>query len=239
MIYIQSDNDKQFPILFDSACAMYGAIIQDMPFELVTFDDVKSGIFDSEIPLNLFVGSVEFMKEVFSRVRIYNVKCPENSNRKYIKMSLAEAYDNFENGNKLFIKPFDIKLFTGFVLDGMIHSEMKNIPETTEVMAYEPFNSSIVSEWRVYVLNYKICDSHNYSGDFTISPNYDYVNSIIKNNLDKFPLSYTIDIGILEDKTNVVVEFNDMWSIGNYGVPNNIYLRMLRTRYFEIMKNGK
>jgi hypothetical protein len=65
------------------------------------------------------------------------------------------------------------------------------------------------------------------------------VNSVIKDNLCTFPSSYTIDIGILEDKTNVVVEFNDMWAIGNYGVPNNIYLRMLRTRYFEIIKNDK
>jgi hypothetical protein len=210
-----------------------------MPFELVTYEEIKNGVFDSEIPFNLFVGSVEFMKEVFSRVEIYNVKCPENSNREYIKMTLIEAYENAKNGNKLFIKPFDIKLFTGFVLDDMVHTEMENIPKTTEVMAYEPFNSPILSEWRIYVLNHKISDSHNYSGDIIISPNYDYVNSVIKDNLCTFPSSYTIDIGILEDKTNVVVEFNDMWAIGNYGVPNNIYLRMLRTRYFEIIKNDK
>jgi hypothetical protein len=34
-----------------------------------------------------------------------------------------------------------------------------------------------------------------------------------------------------------VVEFNDMWAIGNYGVPNDLYVKALRDRYFEII-NG-
>jgi hypothetical protein len=40
------------------------------------------------------------------------------------------------------------------------------------------------------------------------------------------------------DKTkNVIIEFNDMYAIGNYGVPNDLYVRMLRTRYFEIIRS--
>lgn len=56
--------------------------------------------------------------------------------------------------------------------------------------------------------------------------------------MDDFPKSYTIDVGILEDGENVVIEFNDMWGIGNYGVDNHTYLRLLKSRYFEIMKKN-
>lgn len=106
-------------------------------------------------------------------------------------------------------------------------------------MTYKPFESPIVSEWRIYVLNDRIEDSRNYSGEFTISPNYEYVMTVINNNRGKFPCAYTIDIGILDNSETVVVEYNDMWAIGNYGVPNDIYLRMLKDRYFEIISTGK
>ena len=30
-----------------------------------------------------------------------------------------------------------------------------------------------------------------------------------------------------------------MWAIGNYGVSNDLYVRMLKDRYFDIIKNFK
>ena len=40
--------------------------------------------------------------------------------------------------------------------------------------------------------------------------------------------------GCVRDKL-LGVESNDMWAIGNYGRPNDIYIRLLRDRYFEII----
>ena len=31
------------------------------------------------------------------------------------------------------------------------------------------------------------------------------------------------------------ISSNDMWAIGNYGIPNDIYLRVLKDRYFQIV----
>lgn len=97
------------------------------------------------------------------------------------------------------------------------------------------------SEWRVYVHNHAMIDSRNYSGDFTDKPDYfKTANIISKNKKLKFPVSYTIDIGILQDSNeegeNVVIEYNDMWAIGNYGMPNDLYLQLLKDRYFEIVE---
>ena len=59
-------------------------------------------------------------------------------------------------------------------------------------------------------------------------------------NFKDFPVAYTADVAILEDPVgdhhNEIVEFNDMWAIGNYGIENHLYLRLLRERYFQIMR---
>lgn len=237
MIYIQSNKEKTLPHHFDAACAMYGAIETGKEYRLVSFEDVESGRFNLLIKQNLFVGSVEFMKEVFSKVKRENVRVPENSNREYKTMTLGEAKKYVKStGSSIFIKPFDIKLFTGFVLDQMVHMSISDIPEDSMVMTYEVFKSPIRSEYRCYIHRDKVIDIRNYSGDIFCSPDEKYLESVVSLNKGKFPIAYTADIGILENGENVVVEYNDMWAIGNYGMPNDLYLRLLKERYFEIVK---
>jgi hypothetical protein len=238
MIYIQSNDERTLAHHFDCSCALYGAIENGLDYRLTTFDEVQSGKFDQLIRKNLFVGSVEFMREVFNRVKLNDVRIPKNSNRVHWVETLGEIKRLVQLGNKYFIKPFEIKLFTGFVIDQMQYTSIQGLPDDTPVMVYDVFKGDLLSEWRVYINNHKMVDSRNYSGDFTICPNYDYVQSIIKENKKDFPVSYTMDIGILSTGENVVVEFNDMWSIGNYGIDNGEYLKLLRTRYHEIMGNS-
>jgi hypothetical protein len=218
---------------------MYGAIETGKEYRLTSYDEVASGKFDSLIKTNLFVGSVEFMREVFKRIGLNDVRVPINSNRESEIITLSEALKRAKNGKSLFIKPIEIKLFTGFVLDQMIYSCIEGLPGDTEVLAYKPFGEEILSEWRVYIHRGKIVDSRNYSGDFMLSPDYHFfLEKVLKENEGKFPIAYTIDIGILgcyQFCDNVVVEYNDMWAIGNYGMPNDLYLRLLRDRYFEIV----
>lgn len=238
MIYIQSNSEKNLPHHFDAACAMYGAIESGHDFKLVSYEEVKSGKFDNLIRSRLFVGSVEFMNEVFSRIGLSNVRVPKNSNRDHIVMKLGDVKRHVKEGETWFVKPFQIKLFTGFILDQMVYSSIANIPDDLEVMVYKPFDKQIESEWRCYINMGRIKDIRNYSGDPFITPSEDYIKSVIKDNSD-FPVSYTIDIGILEGGENVVVEFNDMWAIGNYGMQNDKYLSLLRQRYFEIIHSGR
>jgi len=235
MIYIQSDSDRRFPHHFDCACAMYGAIQSVRNFRLTTFDEVSSGKFNQLIKTNLFVGSVEFMKEIFSKVGLDNVRLPKNSNRDSTLLTLGEVKQRVSNGEKLFIKPYDIKLFTGFVYDGYGYSILDTIDDDTKLIVYQPFSFKILSEWRVYVYRNSIEDWKNYSGSIAILPDYNYVESVIYENKLTFPDTYTIDIGILENGENVVIEYNDMWAIGNYGIDNDVYLKLLQHRYNQIM----
>lgn len=135
MIYIQSNNERTRPHHFDVACAMFGAIETGQDYRLTTFEEVQSGKFNLLIKNNLFIGSVEFMKEVFSKVGKEDVRVSKNSNRECQVMTLGEA-KNLAKSKNIFIKPFDIKLFTGFVLDQMIHTSISNIPDDIMVMVY-------------------------------------------------------------------------------------------------------
>lgn len=233
MIYIQSNSDRNLPHHFDAACALYGAEDLALSFRLTSYEELVSGKFNNLIRNNLFVGSTEFMLQVFKQANVDYQRLP-NSNRPFETITLGEARLRGKSGNHTFIKPFDIKLFTGFVIDEFEYSSIKGLPDDTLVMAYEPFKSLLASEWRVYIHNGEIIDSRNYSGSFMISPDYSFVNQIVKEN--NFACAYTVDVGILMNGENVVVEYNDMWAIGNYGMPNDLYVRALKDRYFEIVK---
>ncbi len=237
MIYIQSNSSKMRPHHFDAACALFGAIDSELDYRLITYEEIMSTKFNAIIRRNLFVGSTDFMQGLFSLVGLTDVRLPKNSNRPSEIITLEEALTRAKAGEKLFIKPLEIKLFTGFVLDQMQYACLENKPLDTPLLAYKPFEERIESEWRVYVHHHKMLDSKNYSGDFTLCPNYEYVDAVIKENSKIFPCAYTIDIGVLTSNENVVIEYNDMWAIGNYGIPNDLYLKALRDRYAEIMKN--
>ena len=236
MVYIQSDIDRKLPHHFDCACGLYGALDHGLDIRLTSFEEVQSGKFDNLIRSNVFIGSVEFMKEVFSRIGKTDIRVPENSNRQHLKMTLGEA-KILSKSKSIFIKPFDIKLFTGFVLDQMVYSSISDVSDDTMVMVYDIFPSPIKSEWRCYIGRDRIVDIRNYSGDIFTTPDEGYLESVISSNKGGlFPTSYTIDIGILENGDNVVIEHNDMWAIGNYGIDNYEYFSLLKSRYFEIVK---
>ena len=46
------------------------------------------------------------------------------------------------------------------------------------------------------------------SGEFIISPDYQYAMKVISNNKGKFPCAYTVDIAVLESNENVSFELN-------------------------------
>lgn len=241
MIYIQSNKEKTLPHHFDAACAMYGAMDLAMDYRLTSYEEIISGKFDAHIKNNCFVGSVEFMREIFKRIGKTDVRVPVNSDRPCEIITLAEAHKRVATGQRLFIKPVEIKLFTGLVLDGATYTCLKGLPDDTRVMAYEPFKGRILTEWRIYVHNNKIVDARNYSGNFEISPDYDWIRLKIKE-FKNFPCAYTIDWALLFEQgimgnPQVIVEANDFWGIGNYGMPNDLYLKMLMDRYFEIVKS--
>lgn len=241
MVYIQSDSERILPHHFDAACALYGAKDSGQSFRLTSYEEVSSGKFDNLIKQNLFVGSVEFMTEVFSRIGKVVPSLPTS------QASIQSTIKEFrEREDSFFIKPLQTKLFSGMVVDSMNISILDSYPEETKILVSLPFESKILSEWRCYVRYNKIIDARNYSGDFKIIPDFKWAEKFLDpndtslhefNKLKFYPTSFTMDLGILENGHNVIIEYNDMWAIGNYGIDNSDYYKLLRERYFEIIRS--
>lgn len=236
MVYIHADNERRLPHNFDAACALYGAREQGQDIRLTTIEEVSSGRFDLLIPKHLFAGSVDFMIEVFKR---RGKKLVPLNNLFYTAKTttFAAAKNQVMLTGNAFIKPVHQKLFTGMVYSPDTIGQLSWLPEDTEVFTAQPFDAAIVSEERCYIWNGQVKDIRNYAGDFSVHADIGWVRSLV-NKLPAFPVAYTMDVAVLADGKSVVVEFNDMWAIGNYGIENGIYYEMLRDRYFEIMEQA-
>ena len=98
-------------------------------------------------------------------------------------MKLNDFINDFKNNNiPKFVKPVKTKLF-----DGMLISKIENLNYLRDLDNIDIIVSDkidIVSEHRVYVHNKKAIYSCNYSGDFRINPDFNYVDLLIENYID-------------------------------------------------------
>ena len=233
MVYIHSDSERKLPQNFDAACALYGAIESALDVRLTTIEEVAMGKFDTLIKKHLFVGSVEFMLTVFTRVGL-TVPPLNYLMDTYVQTTIADIRKSVERGQTWFVKPLHTKLFTGMVFNDATISQLSSYPDDVQILIAKPFESSILNETRCYVNNGRIIDARNYAGDFRISPDWNWIDTYLVS-LNQTPSAFSIDVGVLENGRNVIIEYNDMWAIGNYGLENTEYFRLLSDRYFEIM----
>ncbi len=234
MIYIQQHDEFQLPAGEDAACALYGAISSGHKFKLLSLGELRSGKFDYLIRRNLCVGSVEFMTEVFGRQGIHNVRLPFNRYPGEPVVTVAEAIDTATTSGKLFhIKPVSVKSWQARLIGGDPFTGTIHDLNSDDLCFINPaFEAEIVTEWRYYIVNGKVIDCRQYAGDIFLSPD----KSEVLNHLKwAHPASaYTADFALLANGTTVLVELNDAWAIGNYGIPNDLYLNFLKVRYTEI-----
>ena len=239
MIHIQVNHSSDFPpTLVEGADIAYYLEFKGITY--ISLVGLKMGFewrLHDVFKNDLFIGNVEFMKIIFEGLGLPKEKwtCPRNNESPFEIKRLRDVI----NQKGIFIKPVEIKLFTGLVLDGCNYPHLNELPQDTEVYVYDAWDQTkIQSEWRGYIHNGKLDDIRNYSGNPLIFPKLDSIQKQIeKNKKDNFPKTYTIDVAIMEGEENPrIIEYNDMWAIGNYGVPMNFYIKYLESRYFEIVK---
>lgn len=218
----------------------------------------------SQIPLDrntLLIADIDDTKEFFDRMN-WNVDMRITQpldliSSKYWKRWLNTEYvqskgsysrnhrriPKEENGDfPFFVKPAVTKVFPAQIC----HTEKEwkelyeSLPDDTELIISEVVN--FVSEWRVYVLEGKILGIFNYLGEAYTFPNIKVINKIIQE-FKQAPIGYSLDVGVLDDGETAIVEINDGWSLGNYGLSPQLYTRLICARWREILEqnpvNGK
>lgn len=133
----------------------------------------------------------------------------------------------------IFIKPVEHKVFTGFVhrCDGESRMRVVTCPDKLEVWTSEVVE--FVSEHRVFILRGEILDVRRYKGNWSTAPNREVVEHAVR--LWKTaPAAACLDVGVTSSGQTLLVEANDGFAFGNYGLTSTCYARMLSARWFEL-----
>lgn len=132
----------------------------------------------------------------------------------------------------IFIKSKEQKRITGKVirnasdLVGLGYQEENPEIYISEVMDF-------VSEYRVFVRYGEVLDCKHYWGD----PMVFLDAAIIKAAISKYqsaPDAYGIDFAVTKEGKTVLIEVNDAWALGCYGLEMHLYAKFLITRWAQI-----
>lgn len=190
---------------------------------------------------NVFFGSINFVQ---SALRKLNFEVPEHNDypqclEKFYGRQISESTINKISNNpeqwNVFVKPKDkLKKFTGrhvkstFDLIGCGDRE-SDIP----IWVSEPVD--FISEWRVFVRYNKILGVKSYKGDWRSQYDYRIIEEAV-NSFENAPAGYAIDFGLTKDGRLLIVEVNEGYSIGNYGLFYIDYAKLISARWAEMTK---
>lgn len=211
--------------------------IHCIPFQ--GFGDIETSVDCG--PEALVCGFIEDVYKALDKLKLprppsidYPEELKDFYGRKIWEGSLDEIQDKglyAEPG--VFVKPRDRqKLFTGFIWKGTRSCRLflAPYPKTTLVFFAEPV--VFESEYRCYVLEGKILDVKHYRGDWSRAPARDVVEAAVK--AYQPYRAYAIDFGVLDSGKTVVVEVNDAFALGNYGLHARAYARLIEARWEEL-----
>lgn len=182
----------------------------DRGFTIISFNDfelqdlIECEVFNKD---DIMVGSVEATTTFWNAVGIEVPKYigyPKPLDSFYGRTIKRTRFGKITIDDlPIFIKPaYDIKLFPGFVLDkgttlhniGMYYSDIN--PNTA---VYTSEVVDIVSEYRCFVHKNELVGIKHYDGDFLTFPNLTSIFKIIEAYKGNAPISYTLDVGIIND----------------------------------------
>lgn len=212
---------------------------QNVKNDYVLTDCIYKNDFSEFIP----VGSIEFVLDFYKQYHgIENIKPINIPNDlyeyKFLKREVIVCGKNDIHGifgheykqKEYFIKDVNkIKGFTEIVNYNDIPLEPCLISELID----------IDSEWRCFVYKNKLVGMQNYSGDFIIFPEIDFVKHMIKS-YENSPMAYTLDVGINKQDGTFLIEAHQFFSCGLYGFADyRVLLDMVVDTHNEILKiNG-
>ncbi|APR81547.1 Hypothetical protein A7982_06896 [Minicystis rosea] len=168
----------------------------------------------------------------------YPLSLRSHLHRRVWESTVGEVKDAVLDGRfaGAFVKPKGrLKHFTGLVIDSP--ADLWHLGETGRKQAV--FCAEVVawkSEWRYFILEGRIAGARPYAGDPTIRPDDEVVRAAIAtlHEAGEGLRGFGIDFGVLGDGRTALVEMNDGFSLGSYGVEDAVYTDLVMARWGEI-----
>ena len=231
-VYIQSREDG-IPYNYNVMNAYQS--FREMGFEIRHFHD-NSGLCESSRE-DVVVGCVDTVR---SRLHDFGITAPEidypDELRRYLGRKVWKTKMSVINSDPdkwpVFIKPLEDKQFTGVVVRStkdLIGCGIAGVDQ--DIFCSEVVD--LVSEWRCFVRYGRILDVRHYSGDWR--KHFDH--RVIEEAVDGYknaPAAYSADFGLTSDGRTLLIEVNDGYALGCYGLFYIDYAKMLSARWAEL-----
>lgn len=107
------------------------------------------------------------------------------------------------------------------------------LPDDHEVLVSEYV--IFTAEWRCFVCRGQILDLCRYQGDIFRYPEPQVVRGAVTAYEGTGPAGYGIDFGVLVNGQTVLVEVNEGYSLGPYGLESTDYAELLSARWLQLM----
>ena len=220
----------------DYACrGMWTLNVETTPFEYT--DDI-----DSFRDLGPTVGIAGYINDVFRGLKVLGKPPPEPVDypkeleeflgRSIVRGTLADV--RRRPGHAMFVKPVEHKAFAGFVWEGDSESRRRIITheDTEEVWMSEPLK--MISEYRVCILRDELITAQRYKGVWDRVPDRKVVTAAVAKMKGVAPAAYCLDFAVTDTGKTVLVEMNDGYAFGHYGLHFVHYAKMLSARWHEL-----
>jgi len=205
--------------------------LMDMGYEIKSFDSDDLTTLKPQEGDVIF-GSVQGCTDFFNKLSISvpeYIGYPEEL-KPYLGRNISTGVLTPDIKLPQFVKPKSgVKLFTGSLVENKTRLSFLNEYMGTEIYISEPIN--FISEWRCFINRGKLIGIQYYIGDFTKYPNIDRINEMISKWTG--PISWSLDVGVTENGT-FLVEVNDAWALGSYGLGSRLYTRFVVDRFKEL-----
>lgn len=230
--FIQSDKNG-IPCSYNFMNAFQG--FREMGFETVMFSN--HGELHGNQPEDVVIGYVDTTRYALER---FGITAPEmdypNELSEYLGRKIWSAKINDIAGSPelwpVFVKPVEDKQFTGVVVNSpkdLIGAGIYG--QNQSVLCSEVV--SFVSECRCFVRYGKILDVRHYRGDWRVRPDPSVIEKAV-HDFTSSPAGYAIDFGLTDKGSTLLIEVNDGYALGCYGLFYLDYAKLLSARWAEL-----
>ena len=221
------------PATTSGYCAYLG--FTDMGIETTIFSSIDE--LEQANREDIVVGGIGVVK---ARLRNIGVSCheinyPEELQRFLGRRIWPSTIERVNNGLEpwpVFVKPVEGKRFTGCVVRGISDLVGKGCcGDNFSVICSDVLD--IASEYRCFVRRGEILDVRRYRGRWDVAPDKNVITDAIASYATA-PAGYAADFGVTKDGQTVLIEINDGYSLGSYGLWHDLYAQLLSARWSEL-----
>ncbi|MEL6979437.1 MAG: ATP-grasp domain-containing protein [Pseudomonadota bacterium] len=204
-------------------------------FEAEAFDalDLSRG--------DIVIGGVGFAQRAMARLGLAAPALPSIpeplapfAGRKLWRATMGDARARIDRGERLFVKPIPERTKR---FDGRALLSFQDLIATARVPDEEPVECAeivdFVSESRAFILRGAVLDLRPYKGDPLRFPDP----AILRAALTAYapaPRAYALDLGVTAEGRTLIVEINDAYATGAYGLAPMRYASFIAARWREL-----